>query len=62
MTDLWAYIDEAGRILADSTFTDESEAWRVALGWPADAEVVEAKARGCRVVRVRIAEVANDDG
>jgi hypothetical protein len=59
---VWAYFDEAGRVLADSTFADEAEAWRVALGWPTGGEVMEAKARGCRVVRVMVEEVSDDAG
>lgn len=54
-TEVWAYIDEQGRILADSTFTAEDDAWRVALGWPTVGEVNAAKARGCRVAR-RVAD------
>ena len=62
MIEAWAYIDETGWALADSTFTDESDAWRVALGWPTVGEVKAAKARGARVVRVRIEEVRDDAG
>lgn len=58
----WAFIDERGRILADTTFESADDAWRIALGWPTISEIDEAKARGCRVARVTISEVCDDAG
>jgi hypothetical protein len=53
----WAVIWPDGRVLADSTFKDEADAWKVALGWPDAAEIAHAKASGVRAVRVIVSEV-----
>lgn len=52
---VWAYIEPDGRILADTHFKDEADTWKIALGWPDDEEIEEAKRRGCRVELVGIA-------
>lgn len=61
MIEAWAYIDGEGWALADSTFVDAADAWRVALGWPTVGEVERAKGRGARVVRVEIRETVGDE-
>lgn len=52
--ELWAYITPEGRVLADSEFKSESDAWRIGLGWPDDSEIIAAKAAGARVERVSV--------
>jgi hypothetical protein len=62
MNEIWAYIRNDGRVLADSTFRDEDDAWRIALGWPHQSEIEHAKAAGDRVVRVRVEVVGGEVG
>lgn len=50
ITRAWAIIKPNGDILLDSTFEYEADAWRVALGWPDDQEIEEAKKNGFRAV------------
>lgn len=52
----WAYIRD-NRVLADSAFTNETDAWIIGLGWPSTAGIELAKQRGDRVIRVRITEI-----
>jgi hypothetical protein len=54
MKKAWAIIWPDGRILADSDFKDEAEAWQVALGWPDDKEISIAKRRGYKAAQVSI--------
>lgn len=57
----WAVEDPAGQVLADSTFRDEAHAWQVALGWPSEEEISDAKRRGYKAylaeIRKPVAEV-----
>ena len=44
----WGVIRPDGSVLVDSHFKNEANAWQVALGWPDDEEIEEAKAKGYR--------------
>ena len=44
----WGVIRPDGSVLVDSHFKNEATAWQVALGWPDDEEIEEAKAIGYR--------------
>lgn len=67
MTDLtlgttcWAVCWPDGRMLADSTFTDEAHAWQVALGWPSAEEIAYAQAQGVVACRVTVKPVSEGD-
>ncbi|MDD5688511.1 MAG: hypothetical protein PHE88_11850 [Elusimicrobia bacterium] len=50
ITQAWAIIKPNGDILLDSDFANESHAWQIALGWPSDDEIAEAKNNGYRAV------------
>jgi len=47
---IWAFIGEGGEILADSTWLNSDDAYRVGLGWPSREEIKEAKDNGARAV------------
>jgi hypothetical protein len=51
---VWTAILHDGTLIADSSFSDEAHAWQVALGWPSDEEIAEAKRLVDRVVRATI--------
>jgi hypothetical protein len=53
MTLVWTYVRADGRIIADSDFKCEDDAWRIVLGWPHPDEIDAAKARGDTVVQMR---------
>lgn len=48
-----AYVGR-GMVVADSGFSTQSNAWKIMLGWPDGEEIEEAKARGDKVIRVKI--------
>lgn len=50
ITQAWAIIKPNGDILLDSSFANEAHAWQIALGWPSDQEIDEAKKNGYRAV------------
>ena len=50
----WCVIRPDGSVLVDSHFKNEANAWQVALGWPDDEEIEEAKAKGYRAAVVTI--------
>lgn len=39
----------------------KQDAWNIALGWPYDNEIEEAKAKGARASRAKIVEIAEDE-
>jgi hypothetical protein len=43
---MWAVVMVDGSIVTGSDFRNEADAWRVALGWPDEEEIAEAKKRG----------------
>lgn len=52
--EIWAVVFSDGRIIAESDFENEEEAWRIALGWPDQDEIDEAKKRGAFCVKARL--------
>ena len=50
----WCVIRPDGSVLVDSHFKNEANAWQVALGWPDDEEIEEAKTKGYRAAVVTI--------
>ena len=44
----WGVIRPDGSVLVDSRFKDVDSAWQIALGWPDDEEIEEAKTKGYR--------------
>ena len=50
----WAAVWPDGTILVDNRFLNESDTWKIALGWPDDKEIEEAKKRGMRVCKVTV--------
>lgn len=46
----YAFIRDDGSFLIDTNFESEVDAWDVGLGWPSQAEIDAAKAKGARVV------------
>ena len=51
----WA-VDRPGLPLYVQFGGDESEAWRIALGWPSQEEIAHAKDNGARAFPVEIKE------
>ena len=58
---VWAVIYPEGRILADSDFETERDAWEVALGWPDTQEIDDAKRAGYRAVELLV-ELPEEQG
>lgn len=54
MTTMWAIVWPDGGVLADSNFRDEAHAWTIALGWPSDEEIADAKARGYKALQLQV--------
>lgn len=52
--DNWALIWPDGRLFIDTEAACPADCWRVGLGWPNDAEIAEAKAKGVRCVLVKV--------
>ena len=50
----WSVLQADGRIYWLGLARDEKQAWTIALGWPDDKEIAEAKADGMKATAVRI--------
>lgn len=50
----WAIVFPNNRVVADCDFMDEAHAWTVALGWPSDEEIEDAKRKGYRAMLLTI--------
>ena len=46
----WGVIYPDGHILLDTKFETERDAWRVALGWPDESDIENAKKHGYKAV------------
>jgi hypothetical protein len=51
---VWALIGPGGRVLADTEFKDENDAWWVGLCFPDAEGIANAKRLGYRVERVEV--------
>lgn len=49
-----AFVFHDGRMHVDTAYKNEKEVWHVFLGWPGEKEIADAKANGCKVVKVKI--------
>ena len=52
--DMWAVVFPDGRIVTGSDLKAESDAWRIALGWPGPEEIEDAKQRGAFTAKARL--------
>ena len=52
--DMWAVVFPDGQIVTGSDLKTESDAWRIALGWPHPSEIEYAKKRGVFAVKARL--------
>jgi hypothetical protein len=52
--EMWAVVFPDGRIITGSDMHDADHAWTVALGWPAQEEIVEAKKKGAFAVKATL--------
>jgi hypothetical protein len=43
---VWGVVSPSGEINVDSHFKSESDAWRIALGWPDEEDIERAKKEG----------------
>lgn len=50
----WAAVWPDGTVLVDNRFLNEADTWKIALGWPTEQEIEEAKKRGMRVCKVTV--------
>lgn len=52
--DMWAVVFPDGLIVTGSDLQTEADAWRIALGWPGESEIEDAKQRGAFAVKSRL--------
>lgn len=56
----FAVIDKKqGKMVYIGLHDDEADCWKVYLGWPAEAEIEDAKKRGLSAERVAVKRYAN---